>query len=116
MDPGGWGEIDEMIVTRQILPALQAIRDLIACSLPQAIEVFSDRYALLRERRPTISPSGRPSTRTACTRRSDTTAPTTRHESEPKRTAEERSHTDESLRILVAAYASIVASLLLSDK
>jgi hypothetical protein len=52
MDPGTWDEIDEMIVTRQILPALQAIRELTACSLPQAIELFSDRYALLRERRP----------------------------------------------------------------
>lgn len=52
MDPGGWDEIDEMILTRRILPALHAIRDLTACSLPQAIELFSDRYALLRERRP----------------------------------------------------------------
>jgi hypothetical protein len=52
MDSGSWDEIDEMIVTRRILPALQAIRELTACSLPQAIELFSDRYALLRERRP----------------------------------------------------------------
>jgi hypothetical protein len=52
MDPGGWDEIDEMIVTQRILPALQAIRELAACSLPQAIELFSDRYALLRQRRP----------------------------------------------------------------
>lgn len=52
MDPGGWDEIDEMIVTRRILPAVQAIREHTACSLPQAIELFSNRYALLRERRP----------------------------------------------------------------
>jgi hypothetical protein len=52
MEPGSWDEIDEMIVTRRILPAMQAIRELAACSLPQAIELFSDRYTLLRERRP----------------------------------------------------------------
>jgi hypothetical protein len=51
MQRDGWDEIDEMIVTQKILPALQAIRQLAGCSLPQAIDLFSDRYDLLRERR-----------------------------------------------------------------
>jgi hypothetical protein len=51
MQSGGWGEIDEMIVTRKILPAVHAIRDLSGCSLSQALELLSDRYDFLRGRR-----------------------------------------------------------------
>ena len=47
-----WDEIDEMIVTRRILPAVEAVRQLSGCSLSRAIELLSDRYGVLRERRP----------------------------------------------------------------
>jgi hypothetical protein len=52
MDPGGWDEIDEMIVGRRILAAIRAIRDLSDCSLSRAIELLSDRYEVLRKGRP----------------------------------------------------------------
>lgn len=52
MHRGTWDEIDEMIVTRRILPAVQAIRQLTGCSLSRATELLSERYGLLRRRRP----------------------------------------------------------------
>lgn len=52
MHQGGWDEIDEMIVTQRILPAVQAIRQLTGCSLSRAVELLSDRYGLLRKWRP----------------------------------------------------------------
>ncbi|MFG1953515.1 hypothetical protein [Micromonospora sp. NPDC048830] len=50
MDP--WQPIDELIVKRRILPAMQAIREAEGCSLQRAIEVFDERCELLRRTRP----------------------------------------------------------------
>ncbi len=51
--------VDEDIVAGRIVRALKAIRDARGCSIPQAIDVFADRYELLRRTRPndfTLSP------------------------------------------------------------
>jgi hypothetical protein len=52
MHDNDWGEIDDMIVTRRVLPAVQAIRQTSGCSLKRAIDLLSDRYRILRKRRP----------------------------------------------------------------
>jgi hypothetical protein len=49
---GGWDEVDEMIVTRRILAAVRGIRELSDCSLSRAMGLLSERYDVLRERRP----------------------------------------------------------------
>lgn len=51
-DEAAWAEIDEMIVTRRIIAAMRAIEQVTGCSLPRTVELFSDRYGQLRERRP----------------------------------------------------------------
>ncbi|BCJ67579.1 hypothetical protein [Polymorphospora rubra] len=48
---GAWQSIDDLIVQRRILPAMQAIRQAEGCSLQQAIDVFAERYELLRRTR-----------------------------------------------------------------
>ncbi|GAA2708092.1 hypothetical protein ACFY2R_27300 [Micromonospora olivasterospora] len=50
MDP--WQSIDELIVKRRILPAMQAIREVEECGLQRAIEVFDERSEFLRRTRP----------------------------------------------------------------
>jgi hypothetical protein len=52
MDPGGWDEIDEMIMTRRVPAGSAGDRAAHGVSLPRAVELFSDCYRLLRERRP----------------------------------------------------------------
>jgi hypothetical protein len=47
-----WFEIDDLIVTRKIIPAMQAIRVAEQCGLREAIDLFYERYELLRETRP----------------------------------------------------------------
>lgn len=47
-----WQSIDDLIVQRGVLPAMQAIREAEGCSLHRAIDVFAERYELLRRTRP----------------------------------------------------------------
>jgi hypothetical protein len=47
-----WLEIDDLIVARKIIPAMQAIRAAEQCGLREAIDLFYERYELLRETRP----------------------------------------------------------------
>ncbi|SCF17618.1 hypothetical protein GA0074695_4010 [Micromonospora viridifaciens] len=47
-----WQSIDDLIVQRRIISAMQAIREAEGCSLQRAIDVFADRYELLRRTRP----------------------------------------------------------------
>jgi hypothetical protein len=45
-------EIDDLIVARKIIPAMQAIRSADQCGRREAIALFYERYELLRETRP----------------------------------------------------------------
>ncbi|MET7672695.1 hypothetical protein [Micromonospora luteifusca] len=47
-----WQSIDDLIVQRRIILAMQAIRQAEGCSLQRAIDVFAERYELLRRTRP----------------------------------------------------------------
>ncbi|MEU7611818.1 hypothetical protein [Micromonospora sp. NPDC049204] len=47
-----WQSIDDLIVQQRIILALQAICRAEECSLRQAIDLFGDRYELLRRTRP----------------------------------------------------------------
>ncbi|MDH6129959.1 hypothetical protein [Kitasatospora sp. GP82] len=51
--------VDDDIVAGRIIHALKTIRDARGYSIPQALDVFADRYELLRRTRPndfTLSP------------------------------------------------------------
>lgn len=47
-----WLEIDDLIVARKIIPAMQGIRSAEQCGLREAIDMFYERYELLRKTRP----------------------------------------------------------------
>ena len=47
----GWPHIDDLILQRKILPAMQAIRVVNNCDLRTAIDIFSERLSLLWDTR-----------------------------------------------------------------
>jgi len=47
-----WDEIDDLIVQRKIILALEAIRNIQACAFRPAIDEFAQRLDLLWETRP----------------------------------------------------------------
>jgi hypothetical protein len=49
VDP--WPVIDDLILERKILPAIQAIRTALQCELRVAIDLFYERYGRLRQTR-----------------------------------------------------------------
>lgn len=55
---GAWQSIDDLIVQRRILPAMQAIREAEGCSLHRAIDVLAERYELLRRTWPDFTVPG----------------------------------------------------------
>ncbi|WP_433649101.1 hypothetical protein ACQP2C_19795 [Micromonospora zamorensis] len=48
---GAWQSIDEHIVQRRIIVAMQAIREAERCSLQEAIDLFAERLEFLRRTR-----------------------------------------------------------------
>ncbi|WP_042417749.1 hypothetical protein [Streptacidiphilus anmyonensis] len=44
--------VDGDIFEHRILPALTTIRETLSCSIPEALDVFNDRYQELRRDRP----------------------------------------------------------------
>lgn len=47
-----WDGIDDLIVETRIIPALTEIRERFDAALREAIDVFNDRYGVLRGERP----------------------------------------------------------------
>ncbi|WBB69087.1 hypothetical protein [Micromonospora sp. WMMD812] len=54
-----WQTIDDLIVQRRIIVAMQAIREAEGCGLQRAIDLFAERLEFLKRTRPsdfTVSP------------------------------------------------------------
>ncbi|MEU1684933.1 hypothetical protein [Micromonospora sp. NPDC005707] len=47
-----WQSIDDLVVQRRIIPAMQAIREAEGCSLHRAIDLVAERYEFLQRTRP----------------------------------------------------------------
>jgi hypothetical protein len=45
-------QIDDLILTARILPALQLLREELGCTIHEAIDAFQERYDELRTERP----------------------------------------------------------------
>ncbi|MFF1681623.1 hypothetical protein ACFVYG_36950 [Streptomyces sp. NPDC058256] len=43
---------DDLILSKQIIRGLQALREHLCCSLHEALDVFAARYEVLRKERP----------------------------------------------------------------